>query len=850
MEDLIRDFVVETLDDLDVVDAELVRFEREPDNQAILQKIYRLMHTIKGTCGFLGLHRLETLSHAAEGVIDRFRNGPVAGRDEVTLVLTALDRVKNILGTLAETGSEPVGDDAELVSRLHQALKGPASASVAEPAPGAPEGTAAELPPAAAPPPSLPLVAAPLAPMAQESGDGDDGELLQSEPAVVRETVRVGVARLENLMAVVSELVLVRNQLLEISRRGNDASFKLPIQRLSQITGELQDGVMRTRMQPLSGAWVKLSRVVRDIAKELGKDIRIRTEGADTEIDRQILDVVKDCIVHLVRNAADHGLESAEERSALGKPRTGAILLKASQQAGHIVVEVTDDGRGIAIEKVRRRAADRRLRPAEALAEMSDADVARLIFEPGFSTAQQVTNLSGRGMGLDAVRNSILQLGGNVDLINRPGQGLTVLLKLPLTLAIAPVLIIEAGGQRYALPQIVIAELVKAQPGTDIRIEILGGMPTLRMRDMLLPLVDLVAEFGLETCVVPTTRLVVVCHAGASRFGILIDAVHQSEETVVKPLPSKLKGLPHFSGATILGDGSVVLILEASTFAARLNVNTEEPDGLLDATPAHSGPELTSLLLYRAGSGRTRAVPLPAITRLEEFAPRQLERVEGEYLTPYLGRLTRLVPGGHDLELQSNGEPQLALMFNHGARHVGLLVDEVVDVVEIALQIDVSARERGYLGSALINGETMDVLDVGALFIDAEGRAPPAVEPQLLLITGSDFFRALLAPLLQSAGFITATAQDPAEARRLISRQGFAAAVIDLDGAREETFAFAAELAGKSCGLRPVGIATNRSRSLVEQAQNAGLIDVVGKFDRKALIQCLSRSMSREEMAA
>jgi len=840
MDDLIRDFVVETLDDLDVVDAELVRFEREPDNQAIIQRIYRLLHTIKGTCGFLALHRLETLAHAAEGLIDRFRSGPAANRDQVSLVLTTLDRVKSILATLAETGSEPVGDDAELVSRLHLALKAP----VATPPPPA------DVPDAPAACHAAPAGPAPTGPeAAPEAHEGEDGDLVAGEPSVVRETVRVGVARLENLMAVVSELVLVRNQLLEISRRGNDASFKAPIQRLSQITGELQDGVMRTRMQPLSGAWVKLSRVVRDIAKELGKDIRIRTEGADTEIDRQILDVVKDCIVHLVRNAADHGIESAEERTALGKPRTGSILLKASQQAGHILLEVTDDGRGIDIARLRSRAAARGVRSAATLAAMNDVDVARLIFEPGFSTAQRVTSLSGRGMGLDAVRTGIVQLGGSADLINRPGQGLTILIKLPLTLAIAPVLILEAGGQRYALPQIVIAELVKAQPGTDTRIEILGGTPTLRMRDTLLPLVDLVAEFGLDACAMPTARLVVVCHAGASRFGILVDAVHQTEETVVKPLPSKLKSISYFSGATILGDGSVVLILEASTFAAIARVGGEVAETPAEARPAQRGPEKTALLVYRAGVGRARVVPLPAISRLEEFDTARIDHTPSGYLIQYYDRLTRLVPGGSGFALQPSGEPQPTLMFSHGGRTVGLLVDEVIDVVEHVLQIDVAVQEPGYLGSAIVNGEVMDVLDVGALFGDAPD-GETAQGQGLLLITASDFFKAVLVPLLQSEGYQVQTAADVGEARRLAQAHPPAGVVLDLDAAAEDMLALAAELQDGGLATRLVGIATSRNRGLVERAMAAGLADVVGKFDRRALIAGLKRRPAERELAA
>ncbi|MCA0424678.1 MAG: Hpt domain-containing protein, partial [Proteobacteria bacterium] len=329
MDDLIRDFVVESLESLDQLDAELLRFEREPHDSRILDQIYRLLHTIKGTCGFLSLHRLERIAHNAEDLISRFRDGHRANRDEVTLTLAAIDRVKGIIHGLADQGGEPEGEDSELITELMAAAQRKGAA-----------------------PTRAAAVAAPSTPTA--------------EPVMMRQNVRVGVERLDHLMTMVSELVLVRNQLMELARREDAGGFKLPLQRLSHITAELQDGVMRTRMQSIGAAWSKISRTVRDLSNELGKDIRLETVGAETEIDRQILEVIKDCIVHLVRNAADHGIETPAERVAAGKAPYGTIRLTAGQEGSQIVMEISDDGRGLDLDGIRMRAFGQGLADDEA----------------------------------------------------------------------------------------------------------------------------------------------------------------------------------------------------------------------------------------------------------------------------------------------------------------------------------------------------------------------------------------------------------------------------------------------------------------------------------------------------
>src|SRR5579862_8597446 len=450
MDDLLREFLTETNESLNLVDAELVRFEQEPNNGAILGNIFRLVHTIKGTCGFLALPRLETLTHAAETLMGKFRDGmPVTGQ-AVTLILSTIDRIKSILDAIEKSEQEPEGGDGDLIDQLGRMARGEIAA-----------------PPPAAVPVELKKRETP------ESSEPSEPAEKQDKPAAERpeedrgdrlanHSIRVNVDTLDHLMTTVSELVLTRNQLLEIVRRHEDSDFKVPLQRLSNVTAELQEGVMKTRMQPIGNAWQKLPRVVRDLCAELGKDIELAMRGADTELDRQVLDLVKDPLTHLVRNCADHGIESPAERIAAGKPGKGTIRLSAHHEGGHIIIGISDDGRGLNSARIKAKAVEIGLASEADLAAKSDIEIGNFIFSPGFSTAAQVTSISGRGVGMDVVRCNIEQIGGTVELQSAAGAGTTFTIKIPLTLAIVSALIVEAGGERFAIPQIAVLELVRA----------------------------------------------------------------------------------------------------------------------------------------------------------------------------------------------------------------------------------------------------------------------------------------------------------------------------------------------------------------------------------------------------
>jgi two-component system chemotaxis sensor kinase CheA len=889
MDDLLKDFVVETSEHLDVVDAELVKFERDPNNSATLALIFRLVHTIKGTCGFLGLPRLEHLAHAAEDVISQFRDGkPVTAR-AVTTILKSIDRIKGIVAELESSGSEPAGDDEDLVKLLRalaaetpeEAAKEAAAPPPAEAkgsityqvlerslregevdldalerafrdAPGPDPIAFAETPaPEARAEAEKPLAKAERKPEQPPAATGDsaDGEHGNAN-SVAKQSVRVSVGTLDRLMTMVSELVLTRNQLLEIARQRDDADFKGPLQRLSHITAELQDGVMQTRMQPIGSAWTKLSRVIRDLSEELGKKIELVQTGAETEIDRQLLEMIKDPLLHMVRNAADHGLESTEERIAAGKPAHGTINLRAAQESGYIICEVSDDGRGIDLDRVKAKAIKNGMTTEADAARLSDEQILRFIMEPGFSTAAAVTNISGRGVGMDVVRSQVEQVGGVVDLRSRAGKGLTVSIKLPLTLAIASALIVEVAGQRFAVPQIAVAELVRTQETGDVRIEQLNGQPTLRLRQRLLPVVDVAEVLNLSRPVDQAdeqpqqtsadSKLVVVCQVGSTRFGLVVDQIQHTEEIVVKPISSKLRHMQAYSGATILGDGSVILILEPAGIGRQVLEMSNRDQATANeadiAAELQASADRSLLLLFRAGGPGLKALPLAFIGRLEEFERANIEDAGGKAVVQYQGRLMPLLgyAGPGDFGPESR---QPVLVFHQGDREIGMAVDEIVDVIEAAISIDTSHASPGILGAAIIDGKTVEIVDVSELVEEPQDQMKADENVDILVIENSEFFRALFAPLLQNAGYRVAVLPSVQAASASLKRFQPAIIVLDLDQQSEMGLTFVREL-GEDRGPVPpvIGTASKGGHRLIEKAKAAGLHDLVGKFDRQGLV--------------
>jgi len=868
MDDLLADFLTETNESLAELDVAVVRLEAVPNDAATLSLIFRLVHTIKGTCGFLGLPRLEKVAHAAENILGLFRDGalPVTP-GAITLILRALDRIKRIVGDLEATQSEPAGDDSELIAALNAAASGQpidvVAAQAHEPEP------VLDFDAVEAPPPPVAAVAAPPRPIeeakpapapapAAASGDEHEGGA-QKESAVASQTIRVNVEVLEDLMTLVSELVLARNQLMQLVRTQENSPFQVPLQRLSHITSDLQEGVMKLRMQPIGNAWNKLPRIVRDLSRDMGKKIELVMLGAETELDRQVLEFIKDPLTHMVRNSGDHGLEGPEARRAAGKPETGRITLNAFHEGGHIIIEIADDGRGLPIERIKAKVLGNGLATEAELAQMTENQIQQFIFRAGFSTAAQVTAVSGRGVGMDVVKTNIEKIGGTISLTSIEGKGTTFTIKIPLTLAIVSALIVECGGERFAIPQISVLELVRANGSGDTVIEHINATPVLRLRDRLLPLVSLNGLLQLAPQdEEKRENFIVVTQVGSLVFGIIVDRVFDTEEIVVKPVAPILRHITMFSGNTILGDGSVIMILD--------------PNGIARATGAGRGPgagrsvdngkvetdqgsnEKTALLLFRAGGPEPKAVPLGLVARLEDIERTKIENSGGRPVVQYRGKLMPLVgmDGGFSGSA-GEGDRQPLLVFSEGLRAMGLIVDEIVDVVEDRLEIELGSDRPGFLGSAVIAGKATDVIDTGFWLKQAypDWFVGPSAQPQgaarILVVDDSAFFRQLVGPMLKAAGYAVTSVPGPNQALKL-REQGvlFDAIVTDIEMPDMNGFVLAQTIrsGGPWAQLPLIALTGHASPDAIERGREAGFTDYVAKFDRDALIATIGQCVS------
>jgi len=696
-------------------------------------------------------------------------------------------------------------------------------------------------------------------------GRAEDRDDERDDPTVAQQSIRVHVDTLEQLMTLVSELVLTRNQLVEIGRRNDESEFKAPLQRLSNITAELQEGVLKARMQPIGNAWQKLPRIVRDLSAELGKAIDFEMYGADTELDRQVLDFIRDPLTHMVRNSADHGLESPAERHAAGKRERGLIRLSACHEGGHILIEVSDDGRGLDTARIKAQAIAKGLATDAEVAKLTEAQIQKFIFMPGFSTAERITTISGRGIGMDVVRANVDRIGGTIDVRSVPGQGTSFLIKIPLTLAIVPALIVEVAGSRFAIPQIAVVELVRVRSNSEHRIERIKDAPLLRLRDKLLPLVDLSKLLGFDRTESPQPDrgFIVVTQVGRQTYGIVVDTVFDTEEIVVKPMSSKLRHIGVFSGNTILGDGSVILIIDPNG-VAQASGTIEAPRAAAEAVPDGNTPSpetpLESLLVFRAGSPQPKAVPLSLVTRLEMVDAAKIEMSGGRPLLQYRGQLIPLVPADETVAIKTAGRQPL-LVFGAGGRSMALLVDEIVDIVQARLEIEPAGARPGVVGAAVIKEQATEIVDVAHFlplaFEDwlgfSERPESRTAQRHVLLIDDAAFFRDMLVPVLKAAGCAVTPVGSAEEALDLLrGGQRFDVIITDMDMPGMDGFEFASAVRAHpgAAGVPIIGLSTMVSAEAIERGRRAGLSGFVAKFDRQGLIAALKAQTAEFGYAA
>jgi two-component system chemotaxis sensor kinase CheA len=762
MDDVVKEFLVESYENLDRLDRDFVALETDPAASDRIGSIFRTIHTIKGTCGFLGFSKLESVAHVGENLLCKLRDRELMIDAEITNgLLKLVDSVREILGFIETTQSEGDGDYSRVVNTLRELNDRSAGNQVTQPADSlaAPvdagtseEAGAAEVeavPASVSARADAPAVVTPSTPPGKEAEHAPEAHMeapVEGQPSkeavtssMAGNAIRVDVVLLDKLMNLVGELVLARNQVLQFTSGQTDTGLINTTQRLNLITSELQESVMKTRMQPIGGLWNKFPRIVRDLAQSCHKKVRIEMEGRETELDKTIIEAIKDPLTHIIRNSVDHGVEGPEARLAKGKNEEGCLFLRAYHEGGQVNIEIRDDGNGIDADRVKRKAVEKGLITIEQAARMSEREAVGLIFLPGFSTAEKVTNVSGRGVGMDVVKTNVENIGGTVDVQSKLGEGTTLRIKIPLTLAIIPALVVTSAGERFVIPQASLLELVRLE-ANDEKIESIHGAAIYRLRGRLLPLVYLSRILKIQGAdgggeIAGRSENLVVLRAGERQFGLVVDQVNDTEEIVVKPLGKQLKGINVFAGATIMGDGRVALILDVVGLAQKANILSQVGSHGVKQTSENAKVAINdrqTLLLFMLRGGRRMAIPLSMVSRLEEFARKSIETAGSQPVVQYRGQimplinLAEVVGNAHNVTRTSVRRPKpkgasienemiQVVVISHENRNIGLRVERILDVVEEQVHTQLAGSRPGVQGTAVIKEQVTELIDLGAV---------------------------------------------------------------------------------------------------------------------------------------
>ncbi len=871
-EEIVREFLVESHENLARLDQDLVALENTPKDSALLSSVFRTIHTIKGACGFLALSTLEGITHGAETLLDQLRDGKRELNPElVSLILETVDATRQVLASIETTGREGEAEFSELIGRLKSASRlNPvvqddstvdlsASGDAPQSAPEQPTeaiGTQSE---GRKSPAGTDAPAGGASPRKQAAASAEEEPSRTS--AAADSNIRVGVGLLDKLMDLVGELVLTRNQILQFNTEREDPALNSSAQRLNLITSELQEGVMKTRMQPIRVVWHNLPRVVRDLSVQLGKHIQVTMHGAETELDRTIIEAIKDPLIHLVRNSCDHGIEAPEVRLAAGKPAHGTMTLRAYHEGGQVNIEVSDDGAGINVERVREKAVEKGLLRPEQADKLSDREVLHLIFQPGFSTVKSVTNLSGRGVGMDVVKSHIERIGGIVDITSRPGESTTVKIRIPLTLAIIPGLVVTSGGEQFVIPQVNMLELIRLGDDTlGKRIEYVHGTPVYRRRGSLLPVAYLNEVLGLQTAGHTEAVSMVVLQAEHQQFGLVVDGINDTQEIVVKPLGKQLKGLTLYAGATIMGDGRVALILDVFGVGQRSGVFgvSREHTHAAETASTKGSEDQQRLLLFQAESFERLAVPLSLVARLEEFPQSAIEHASGGPVVQYRGRILPLVSLQHLLEPEAavrvrTEDPVQVVVFNDGERFVGMMVDKIIDIAEEAVTARQKSGRKGILGSAVVGNRVTDFLDVNEVIYAARENWFRAADGSsgkktILVADASAFWRGLIKSGLEMAGHLVLEASNVQDALQCWGRTPVDLIAVALDlppgGGAELVSLLHSRPDWRRVPMLAIAESVEQARTVDFRA--AGFHDCQAKFDTAADLESIARLISTE----
>jgi len=751
MDEALKEFLIECQENLLRMDIELLQLEKSPDPE-LVKSIFRVMHTIKGSAGFLGLSKLEKLTHAAETLLSKIRDGSLQPNAIITsALLGAIDGTRAILSSLESNLNEGSSDSDSIINALNDCTKPKASIGDAL-AKTPPLEIKLNPKPVIAPtlvhtkdlasafsdeanPVTLPSTSGTLIlerPAAPISAPKDKTEEIHREvvSALSDSSVRIPVEILDKLMSLVSELVLSRNQLLQCSTRLNDSLLQIAARQFNLVTSELQEALMKTRMQPISNVWNKFPRMVREVAFKLGKQINLQMQGADTELDKTLIEAIKDPLTHLVRNSIDHGIESPEGRARANKKPEGILLLRAYHESGRVNVVISDDGKGIDLNRIKAKALEKQLLSSDQLAQMGDNSVLQLIFLPGFSTAEKITSVSGRGVGMDVVKNNIEKIGGMIDIQSEVNKGTTIHLRIPLTLAIIKALSISAFGQNFAIPQTHIIELLRLKDDSKVGgIEYVHETPVYRFRGKLIPLISLseLLQIKGQSKTQSQPNHIVILQAEDKQFGLLVDSIKDTSEIVVKPLPSRLKGVGCFAGVTIMGDGLVQLILDVSGVARLgkalpkirdlgIQELSKQDEIQVDKQAAGEG-----LLLVSPGGECRVAIPLEQVVRLEEFKVSQLEKTSDMFLVQYREGILPIYNLGKILGIKNSFDTQdktrkiQVVVHNFEGKYVGLAVEKILDTVYESIKILGDSTGRGIKKTGIVSGKITEFVDLDVL---------------------------------------------------------------------------------------------------------------------------------------
>lgn len=861
---LLAEFVTESREHLADVEGQLLEIEANGANIDVdlVNKVFRAIHSIKGAAGFMGLVRVNELAHALENVLGKMRTEELTPNSQIVdVMLKAADALSGLINDIENSNSVDVSAHITL---LNEIFEGSENSSPATPSPADQPAEEVEPEPVAV----APTVAAKSTP-AEEQSDAKEAAVAQRAPASpqVESSIRVQVGVLDRLMNLAGELVLGRNQLLQTVNNADGTSMQAVAARLDQVTSELQEAIMQTRMQPIGNVFNKFPRVVRDLSAKLGKQCNVVMEGGEVEVDKTIIEAIGDPLTHMVRNSVDHGIEMPEQRMASQKEPTGTVTLRAYHQAGKVRIDICDDGGGIDTKRLKGKAVDKGIISKERADQMSDRDAVWLIFHPGFSTAEKISDVSGRGVGMDVVRTNIEKIGGSVDIESTLGQGTSVQITLPLTLAIIPSMLIRSCNRRFAIPQVNIVELVRVRASeSSQRISKVKGARVLRLRGSLLPLVDLDQALSFDHANEANdkegARQIVVVESGQFRYGLIVDEIDDSEEIVVKPLGRHLKSCGCLAGATILGDGHVAPILDVSGIAAKTDLRTHEQENSNENhfDDASQSSERQSLLMFTNDPDERFAVPMSLISRIERIRTEQIDMVGGQELLQYRGTSLPLLTIEHHIQAKTRPEMDFihVVVFQIHGREVGLIAAELNDIREVAAEIDGNTfREPGIAGSIVVDEKTIRIVDLYELAFSAhpkwfEDKPKVAVNDessfQILLAEDSSFFRKQAKEYLESEGFDIVEAEDGAQAWELLKsgEHQIDLVITDIEMPFMNGFELTRTIKADpdTCHLPVIALTSLASDEDQRRGVEAGVNDYQIKMDRERVMSAVWRLLS------